>query len=347
LEKRLDTTGPTFKTRILFTDRVITFEPSHIKALLATQFEDFDKGRDTVTTLNSLLGSGVFAVDGDLWKFHRGITRPFFSKDRITHFDIFDRHADVAIGKMKARFKEGYAVDFQDVVSRFTLDSATEFLFGHDIGTLSDPLPYPFFHSSNSGSSSSLSQTQTFSARFSRSFSDAQSSTAFRSRFGEMWPLVEFWKDKTKEKIKPIHEFLEPIMKEGVRRRKEAEAKAKESGVEVKESETVLDHLIHYTDDPILLRDEILNLAVAGRDTTASLLSFTTYMLSQHPDILRRLREEILTTIGPSRRPTYDDLRDMKYLRAVLNETLRLYPVVPFNMRQSNKHTTLPPIKPG
>ena len=74
------------------------------------------------------------------------MTRPFFSKDRVSHFEIFDRHAADAIKQVKERMKQGYAVDvqveihityppafltaFQDVVSRFTLDSATEFLFG-------------------------------------------------------------------------------------------------------------------------------------------------------------------------------------------------------------------------
>jgi hypothetical protein len=74
------------------------------------------------------------------------MTRPFFSKDRVSHFDIFDRHAADAIKQVKARVGQGYAVDVQvnihaicshlflpfsqDVVSRFTLDSATEFLFG-------------------------------------------------------------------------------------------------------------------------------------------------------------------------------------------------------------------------
>lgn len=38
-----------------------------------------------------------------------------------------------------------------------------------------------------------------------------------------------------------------------------------------------------------------------------------------HPEVLKRLREEILLTVGPDRFPTYDDLRDMKYLRAVIN----------------------------
>ena len=74
------------------------------------------------------------------------MTRPFFSKDRISHFDIFDRHAADAIEQIKERMGQGYAVDVQvrvhnarprlfltvsqDVVSRFALDSATEFLFG-------------------------------------------------------------------------------------------------------------------------------------------------------------------------------------------------------------------------
>ena len=75
------------------------------------------------------------------------MTRPFFSKERISHFEIFDRHAADAIKQVKERMRQGYAVDvqvrinttspphlfltaFQDVVSRFTLDSATEFLFG-------------------------------------------------------------------------------------------------------------------------------------------------------------------------------------------------------------------------
>ena len=52
------------------------------------------------------------------------------------------------------------------------------------------------------------------------------------------------------------------------------------------------------------------------------------YRLAEHPSVLRRLREEILGTVGSTRRPTYEDIRNMKYLRAVINETLRLYPPV-------------------
>ena len=49
------------------------------------------------------------------------------------------------------------------------------------------------------------------------------------------------------------------------------------------------------------------------------------YMLAEHPEVLKQLRQEILTKIGPERRPNYDDFRDMKYLKAVLNGEPALY----------------------
>ncbi|KAJ2923800.1 hypothetical protein H1R20_g13302, partial [Candolleomyces eurysporus] len=126
--------------------------------------------------------------------------------------------------------------------------------------------------------------------------------------------------------MKVVHAFIDPIVAVAI-------DKKKSTVVVEKDEETLLENLVNSTEDPIILRDEVMNLLVAGRDTTASLLTYTIYMLAEHPDILSRLREEILTSIGPDRKPTYADLREMKYLRAVLNETLRLYPPVPFNIR--------------
>ncbi len=93
--------------------------------------------------------------------------------------------------------------------------------------------------------------------------------------------------------------------------------------------------LTNYLADPVVLHDEVLNIMIAGRDTvstmlhlrpkrltqikTAGMLTIAVYFLSQYPNVLRRLREEILETVGQSRRPTYDDIRNLKYLRAVLN----------------------------
>jgi len=113
---------------------------------------------------------------------------------------------------------------------------------------------------------------------------------------------------------------------------------------EVLEGDTLLDHLVNCTEDLTIIRDEILNIMLAGRDTTAGTMTFVVYMLSQHPDVLRKLREEVVNKIGSSRRPTVEDMRDMKYLKAVVNETLRLYPSVPFNGRTT---MTSPTVWPG
>ncbi|TDL14786.1 cytochrome P450 monooxygenase pc-1 [Rickenella mellea] len=82
---------------------------------------------------------------------------------------------------------------------------------------------------------------------------------------------------------------------------------------------------------------------IAGRDTTASTLTFATYALAMYPNIMAKLRAEVMEKVGPTRRPTYDDVREMKYLRAFINETLRLFPSVPFNVRDSVNATTFPP----
>uniref|UniRef100_A0A8H7XXV3 Cytochrome P450 n=1 Tax=Psilocybe cubensis TaxID=181762 RepID=A0A8H7XXV3_PSICU len=318
----------TFNARVLFENRLITAEPDIIKAILATQFDEFEKGPETRTLFYPLLGTGVFAADGDLWKFHRSMTRPFFSRERISHFDNFDRHAEDAITQLKSRLREGHPVDFQDLVARFTLDSATEFLFGNDVGSLSGGLPYPYYIKSGVANTDVVPH---LSSRFVGALAEAQMITARRMGLGVHWPLMEFWHDKLKGPMRVVHEFIDPIVAEAISRKRASVGHVRE-----KDDETLLENLVNSTEDPITLRDEIMSLLVAGRDTTASTLTFIVYMLAEHPKVLQRLREEVLERVGPQRRPTYDDFRDMKYLRAVINgelkggtiETLRLYPAV-------------------
>ena len=105
---------------------------------------------------------------------------------------------------------------------------------------------------------------------------------------------------------------------------------------------TFLHAIAAYTRDRNILRDQIVSVLLAGRDTTACTLTWTIYHLSMDPRITAKLRQEIVDTVGLDRKPTYEDLKSMKYLQHILNETLRLYPIVPFNVRISLKDTTLP-----
>ena len=70
--------------------------------------------------------------------------------------------------------------------------------------------------------------------------------------------------------------------------------------------------LNHVLTDRQVLTDEIVNLLVAGRDTTSGTLTYGVYKLAEHPGIAERLRAEVLDKVGPTRRPTYEDIRDMK-----------------------------------
>ncbi|KAG1895877.1 cytochrome P450 [Suillus fuscotomentosus] len=347
MEKQCNTLGHTFNMRVLFENRIFTAEPEYIKAILATKFTSFAKGPMFSDQVNSLLGTGVFNSDGDVWKFHRSMTRPFFSKDRVSHFDIFDKHAEDAISQLKIRLRDGYPVDFQDMVSRFTLDSATEFLFGQDVCSLSAGLIYP----PSSPRSKDIAFENHPANKFAHAFSEAQIAAAYRGRFGSAWRLSEFWTDRVKKHMDVCYKFIDPILKEALEKNKmlkeNMDEKTDAKDRDVEEGETLLDHLVNYTEDPIVIRDEILNIMIAGRDTTAATLTFVIYMLTQHPDVLHRLREEILSKVGSSRRPTYDDMRDMKYMRAVINETLRLYPPVPFNVRTSTEPAVWPGIDGG
>lgn len=108
------------------------------------------------------------------------------------------------------------------------------------------------------------------------------------------------------------------------------------------EGYTFLHAIAAYTRDRNMLRDQIISILLAGRDTTACTLTWVIYELSMQPQITARLRQEIIDQVGLERTPTYQDLKDMKYLQHILNETLRLYPTVPFNVRMALADTTLP-----
>ncbi|KAL1747391.1 cytochrome P450 [Schizophyllum fasciatum] len=331
-----------FRVNIMGDVRICTLEPDHVKAILATQFEEFEKGPVTFEIGLSLLGRGVFNSDGEMWKFHRTMTRPFFNKDKIAHFDIFDRHAEDILRQAKARQAQGFPVDFQDMIARFTLDAATEFLFGHDVGSAGAGLAYPP-GAPEARSPQFLSHP---SNRFVEAFAEGQNLMALRSRVGgSIWRLYEFWQDKIKPNRDVVDEFVSSILKDAAFAKQDIEAK---TGAPTKpgENDTLLHHLLNHTQDPRVLADEIVNLLVAGRDTTSGTLSFGVYKLAEHPDIAAKLRAEIMDKVGPTHRPTYEDIRDMKYLRAFLNEVLRLYPISPpstnLPRRTSNRDTVLP-----
>ncbi|KAF8585564.1 cytochrome P450 [Ramaria rubella] len=345
--------GPIYNLRVFKQDMIFTTEPAHIEAMLSTEFNNFEKGEPFRWYVQSVLGTGVFNSDSEMWKFHRAMTRPFFMCSRVMDFHRFDKFADLAILRMRERFAQGESIDFQDIISRyivvhtkrlltyiisvrFTMDTATELLFGSCVNSLTAPLAYA--HNSSRQNAATRPHP---SDKFGSAFDQALDQIALRIRRANSWPFFEFWKDKTIEPMEAIYDYIDPIIEHALDKRK-AEDKNRHSRVSHDDIETLLDHLVEQTTDSDFLRDETLNILMAGRDPTKSTITFAIYNLSRHPNLLATLREEILAKIGPTRRLAFNDMKECPLLRAVINETLRLFPAIPFNTRHSKFSTVWP-----
>ncbi|CAK1552460.1 unnamed protein product [Leptosia nina] len=109
---------------------------------------------------------------------------------------------------------------------------------------------------------------------------------------------------------------------------------------------SILDNLLEDHGDTITdleLLEEILVLALGGTDTSSVTACFTALLLARHPDIQEKVYQEVKEVLGDTTRPIhYDDLPKLKYLDAVLKESVRLYPPAPIIGRLADKDVTLP-----
>jgi hypothetical protein len=204
-------------------------------------------------------------------------------------------------------------VDAMDLFFKFTLDASTAFLLGHSVNSLEN------------------SQD-----RFSDAFATVQRIQSIIARVG---PLNYFVPRKAfYASLKIMEEFMEPFIEQTLQLTPEELEKKSKSD----EGYNFLYALASFTRDRTVLRDQLAAVLLAGRDTTACTLSWLFSEISRRPDIVAKLRREIEEHVGMNEKPTYTHLKNMRYLTHVINEVLRLYPIVPFNVRVSLKDTTLP-----
>jgi cytochrome P450 len=110
---------------------------------------------------------------------------------------------------------------------------------------------------------------------------------------------------------------------------------------------SLIDSLIESLSDPQVVADSALNFLSAGRDTTAQSLTWTFYALLRHPGTMRKVLEEIDTafpghSVSPEVRAAQLQPASLPYTMAAFYESLRLYPPVPFEIKQTTQPVTLP-----
>ena len=304
----------------------MTIEPENVKAVLATKFQDFSLGKMRRDVFMPIFGHGIFDTDGAAWERSRALIRPNFVRQQVADLEMFESHVEHLLGHIP---RDGSTVDLQPLFFSLTMDSATQFLFGKSTNTLAPGLE--------------TVQASQFVKAFVASTDAA--ADEFRSA-----GLSRFTRGKKyRDNVKTVHEFADSIVEEALRARQSGyndkqpvpQTPFSPTGTgKTPQKYTFLEELLNMTQDPYTLRSELLNVLLAGRDTTAGLLSNTWHVLSQRPDIWAKLKAEVDTLDGEI--PDYQALKDLKYVRYLMNESLRIMPVVPGNSRQAIRDTVIP-----
>ena len=91
------------------------------------------------------------------------------------------------------------------------------------------------------------------------------------------------------------------------------------------------------------IREEVDTFMFEGHDTTTSGISYCLYLLARHANVQQRAFNEVIEVLGEDREKsiTMRDLQDLKYLEAVIKESLRMYPPVPMIGRQITEDTKI------
>ncbi|PHH85512.1 hypothetical protein CDD83_305 [Cordyceps sp. RAO-2017] len=312
---------------MFFQDLIFTFDPLIIQTVLALKFQDFELGVGRTENFKPVLGNGIFAANGRQWEDGRNLIRPRLLRIR-TDLGREDRHVQALMAALEGRRGEdGWTerLDLQELLFRYALDSATDFVFGQSVDA---------------------QLAQGAGTGFLEAMDRTLSGMTEGARLGKHYWLAHTREFKRAVEVvdatayRHIHAAIQQRM---------GEEQGLEGGLERgwEKREAFIDALIEDCQDPYELRGQLLSILMAGRDTTASTLAWFFHIMAdvRHRAVFRRLRAVIVDEFGGGSSPremSVGRLRNCQYLQWCVNECLRLYPAVPLNTRVARVDTHLP-----
>ncbi|KAI4178751.1 MAG: hypothetical protein L6R41_008234 [Letrouitia leprolyta] len=271
-------------------------------------------------------GNGIINADGDLWKVQRKAGLRFFSNSNLKRFltkalpsilDDTERSLDKAVDSAKI-------VDMQQIFLELTTRFMGQVAYDMDM-----PASLPF----------------------SKAFDFA--SGAIGDRFqNPFWKIKEFIMGAPLYKaFFEVKEFGSDIVASTVEKREKSQTAVDKSvqGVQLLQN-NLINSLLDHIPDHQVVADAAMNYLSAGRDTTAQSLTWTLYLLLRYPRYQHLLIEELSkvfpsTAKGPNFLDiTYDHVQPLSlpFAHSIFTETLRLYPPVPFELKECVAPTTFP-----
>jgi cytochrome P450 len=259
--------------------------------------------------LEPLLGDGLFISDGKTWSSRRRIQTPMFDN---SHIQMYSKIMISTIEEMVENWQaqgDGAEIEAHTEMAKLAAEIIARTLFGEKLGAEN-------------------------SEAVVGAFADYQSvvkQMALSNFLGlpDWMPNVNAKIGKAKKAGQTIHNAVDAIIAlaekgghEGTMVDELIKANQSEEGIDLMTREQI--------------RNEIIVLFMAGHETTANVLAWTWYLISQSPEVEKKLHEE-LDEVLSGRVPEYADVDNLKYTRAILDETMRLYPPVPILSRQALK----------
>ncbi|XP_016515376.2 cytochrome P450 94C1-like [Nicotiana tabacum] len=300
---------------------IITANPRNVEYMLKTKFLNYPKGKPFSMILGDLLGDGIFNVDGDLWTFQRKMASLELGSMSIRSYAFNNVKNEIKfrllplLSSIAQEDFRGTNLDLQDVFRRFSFDNICKFSFGLDPGCLELSLPL---------------------SHFALSFDLATKLSAERALAASplIWKIKRLLDIGTERKLKKAIENIDVLAREVIRQKRK---------LGYSNHQDLLSRFMGIINNEKYLRDIVISFILAGRDTVASVLTSIFWLLTSHPDVELRIREELSRIMQQDQEfLTFEQINQMHYLNAVIHESMRLYPPVQFDSKFASENDALP-----
>ncbi len=265
--------------------------PDDIEYVLVTNNRNFIKDKWLRTRAGRrLLGNGLLTSEGDFWLRQRRLAQPAFHREQVAAYgQIMVDYTE----RMLANWQAGQVHDIHQDMMRLTLEIVAKTLFDADAASAADEVGRAL---------------EVVAALF-----DSQAS--FSDFLGNLLPMPSYF--RFHQAVKRLDRIIHHIIQQ-----------RRSSGQEKKDLLALLlaaqdEDGSRMTDQQ--LRDETMTLFLAGHETTALALSWTWYLLAQHPEVENKLVAELREVLR-GRAPSVTDLPQLRYAERVIKEAMRLYP---------------------